>query len=178
MAKSKILMHVCCAPCLIFPLKELMEEDFEVKGFFYNPNIYPQEEYNRRKKTLAEYSKKIDFNVDFPQGYDFDKYLDSTAQNKEKPERCQNCWSLRLKKTAQRAKELNFDGFTTTLLVSPYQDNLLIKEIGEKIASERGMKFYFRDFQQGYKESVRISKEENLYRQKYCGCSFSQNSKD
>ncbi len=174
MNNRRILLHVCCSPCLIYPVKKLRDLGCELTGYFYNPNIHPQEEYNRRKNALFGYAKRINFDLIFSPAHEEQDYFKSIAGNDNRPERCQICWYLRLKKTAEVAKELDFGWFSTTLLVSPYQDISLVRESGERAAFQSGVNFYFHDFRPGYKESVCISKAEDMYRQKYCGCEFSR----
>ncbi len=177
MIKENILLHICCAPCLIYPLKQLRSQGYSVSGFFYNPNIFPQEEYQLRKKTLIDYSQRAEISVNFSSEERNIDFLKEVSTNVDRPARCQKCWYLRLKKTAEQALKMNIPAFTTTLLVSPYQDTELLKAEGERAAKETGVNFYFYDFREGYQEAVRIAKEEKLYRQKYCGCSFSLEEK-
>lgn len=155
----KILVHSCCAPCTTYVYKTLKEEGFEIKGLFFNPNIRPQEEYERRHLTMENYAMRVGLKVIYEPN-DF----------KTEPGNCENCYRVRLTKTAQIAKELNFDCFTTTLLISPYQKHDLFRQIGEEIGQGFGVKFYYKDFRVGYRESIKMSKEMKLYRQKYCGC--------
>ncbi len=173
MDKKNILVHVCCAPCMIYPLKKLREDDFEVGGFFFNPNIEPQEELKKRKKYVFDYANRTDCATFFSEDEDSDKFFESFNGKLEGSERCHTCWYLRLKQTAQHAKKINVKYFTTTLLVSPYQDGQKIKEIGEKVALEAGVEFYYENFSVGYSHAVEVSRLENMYRQKYCGCSVS-----
>ncbi|MFH1092716.1 MAG: epoxyqueuosine reductase QueH [Candidatus Omnitrophota bacterium] len=173
MAGKRILLHMCCAPCEIYPLKKLRQMNFEVGGFFYNPNIYPHYEYILRKKYVMEYSNRVNCNIYFCAGYPDNEFNDVVKDNCERPERCMNCWYLRLKKTAEHARKIKVETFSTTLLVSPYQDKQAIKLLGEEAAAENGVSFFYYDFSVGYQEAVRISKMEQLYRQKYCGCKYS-----
>lgn len=156
---SKILLHTCCAPCTTYVNKWLNENDFEVKGFFYNPNICPKEEYERRLLTMEHYAMVVGLKVIY-EGNDV----------RMLPGECGDCYRVRLKKTAQFAKENNFDCFSTTLLISPYQKHDLLRQEGEEIGREVGVKFYYQDFRVGYGESRQIAREMKLYRQKYCGC--------
>lgn len=173
MSNTKILLHVCCGPCMIYPLKKLREQGFAISAFFYNPNIYPATEYKQRMQTVTDYAGRVHCQTTFAPSYNPGEFSDAIAGNYGRPQRCQACWYLRLKKTAQQAQKQGIGMFTTTLLVSPYQDKQLLNQAGEKAAVESGIRFYFYDFSEGYRESVRISKEEQMYRQKYCGCKFS-----
>lgn len=177
MSKRKILLHICCAPCMIYPLKKLRQDDFEVGGFFYNPNIYPSSEYDLRRMFVHKYANRVNCDVHFSEN-DMSEFFYVGNEGPAKPLRCQICWYMRLRKTAEHAKKINVDTFTTTLLVSPYQDKALIKSAGEKAALDTGTNFYYYDFSSGYQEAVRISKQEELYRQKYCGCRLSLKERD
>jgi len=170
----KLLLHICCGPCALYPIKELLDKKFDkITGFFYNPNIHPPSEYKRRKDALSEAASKICLEVLIPE-YKMEEYFRKTLSKENSPERCQLCWELRLSETADFAKANGFDAFTTTLLVSPYQDHEKVKKIGEKIASEKAVQFYYQDFRPGFKDGQEQAKRENLYRQKYCGCVFSE----
>lgn len=174
----RLLLHICCGPCSLYPINELLKESLgEVSGFFYNPNIHPYSEYFRRRQALKEAFNKDSFRIFFSD-YDMKEFFKAIVDDYSKPGRCQSCWTLRLRRTASFAKENGFDAFTTTLLISPYQDHDLLKDIGKKIEGELGLKFYYRDFRQGFRESQNAAKERQLYRQKYCGCVFSELERD
>lgn len=170
----KLLMHICCAPCSTYPLYLLREEGHNVTGFFYNPNIHPIEEYQRRKDTAKAYSNIVKLEVKYEDGFMEDVWLNYKDSSES---RCLMCYSLRLDKTASYAKENGYEAFTTSLLVSPYQKHELIKELGEKFALKYGVKFYYKDFRPCFREGQAIAKEMGLYRQKYCGCIISFNER-
>lgn len=170
----RVLIHICCAPCLTFPLKELRAKGFVGSGFFYNPNIHPLAEHQRRLKTVEDYSSGAGLDVIYHPSYDIETFFRQTAFKEDREQRCEICHRLRLKKTAQVAKTGGFDFFTTTLLVSPHQQHERIKEVGVQCGAEVGLEFYYQDFRKGFHESVRLSKEAGLYRQNYCGCIFSE----
>jgi hypothetical protein len=144
--------------------KWLGENGFEVKGLFYNPNIRPREEYEKRLLTMEHYATIVGLKV---------IYLPNEVETS--PGKCEDCYRVRLRKTAELARELGLERFSTTLLISPYQKHDLFRQIGEEIGEEVGVEFYYRDFRVGYRESIRISKEMGLYRQKYCGCGVDSN---
>jgi predicted adenine nucleotide alpha hydrolase (AANH) superfamily ATPase len=177
----KLLLHICCGPCALHPIRKLLDKKFDkIAGFFYNPNIHPPSEYKRRKDALSEAASKIEFEVITPD-YKMEEYFRKIFSEDDNGqaclptiERCPLCWELRLSKAADFARANGFDAFTTTLLISPYQDHEKIKKIGEKIASEKGVQFYYQDFRPGFKDGQDQAKKENLYRQKYCGCVFSE----
>lgn len=170
----RLLLHTCCAPCLIYPLEQLGNKGFEIEGFFYNPNVHPFGEYKTRKQAVIDFNNKISrINISYSQ-YLPEEYFRAVNLGEAGPGRCSMCWSLRLKKTAQAAKADGFDAFSTTLLVSPYQNQDLLRKIGEVIAGEYGVKFYFEDFRPGFRKAHDLAKSQGLYRQKYCGCIYSE----
>lgn len=168
-----ILLHICCAPCAIYPLQEIQKEGHRAAGFFYNPNIHPYSEFLKRRQEVEKYSKEAGLNVICPE-YDPEKYFQHIVYNESMHNRCPVCWWIRLEKAAKFAKENGFDAFTTTLLVSPYQDQENIKSIGEDIANRLGIKFYYKDFRVGFKTAHDTAKSKGIYCQNYCGCIFSE----
>lgn len=179
--KKKILVHSCCAPCSTFVYKALLEDGFNICGFFYNPNIHGAKEYHKRLKSMRRWGKIIKKRIIIPEYnikdyfeaiFDFEKEHHRTIE-RDKKRRCAVCFALRLKKTAQVAKKKKFDFFTTTLLVSPYQNQSLLWQIGSDIGAKVGIDFYFRDFRKGYLASRHLARTNNLYQQNYCGCFFS-----
>ena len=169
---KKVLLHTCCAPCTTYVHKNLLEEDYDVTGFFYNPNIHPYTEYDKRITTMRLYALEKDFPVVYIDDYDIENYFDIIFKKGDK--RCFYCYMLRLEKTAAYAKQNGFSAFTTTMLLSPYQDQNLLQEAGDLVSKKINIPFLYKDFRSGYKESIEISKEMNLYRQKYCGCIYSE----
>jgi predicted adenine nucleotide alpha hydrolase (AANH) superfamily ATPase len=163
----KILMHMCCAPCAVYPTEKLIKEKHEVFGLFFNPNIHPIEEYQKRKETLQQLSKIAGIRIEF-----IDGFMQSEWETFKGPdsERCEMCYGIRLQLAAKYALDNGFDAFTTSLLVSPYQKHDLIKELGDKIGGKIGIPFYYEDFRTGYRAGQNKAKELGLYRQKYCGC--------
>jgi predicted adenine nucleotide alpha hydrolase (AANH) superfamily ATPase len=168
----KILLHICCANCAIYPIEQFKEKRDEVVGYFFNPNIHPYQEYQKRLEALEKYSKRVGLKVIYRDEYLLEEFLRNVSHRVK--ERCTYCYSVRLESTAQEAKKNAFDGFSTTLLQSTHQNHALIKEIGERIAGEIGIPFYYEDFRQGWKKGVEISKTMELYRQQYCGCIYSE----
>ncbi|MCX5709945.1 MAG: epoxyqueuosine reductase QueH [Candidatus Omnitrophica bacterium] len=169
----KLLLHTCCAPCEIFPLEQLRSKGFEVAAFFYNPNIHPLSEYKNRKQALADYSKIVNLGVTFPE-YDPKEFFQAVNGKESNPGRCEICWGLRLNRTAKEAKVKGFTHFTTTLLVSPYQDQSLIKKCGEEAAKNSGVEFYYEDFRPGFRKAHDEAKAKGIYCQKYCGCIYGE----
>ena len=159
---KKILLHACCAPCTTYTYQWLKENDFDATGFFYNPNIYPNDEYEKRKKCMEYYCAISRLPMLF-----VEEKAELKAGN------CQSCYASRLSKTARYGRANGFDAFSTTLLISPYQKHDLIKEIGSRIADEEKIEFIYNDFREGFYKSREISAKLNLYKQKYCGCGVS-----
>jgi epoxyqueuosine reductase len=168
----RILLHICCANCAIYPLERMKEKGDDVTGYFFNPNIHPFQEYQKRLDALKKYSERVGVNVIYRDEYLLEEFLRNVSHRVE--ERCQYCYSLRLESTACEAKKNAFDGFSTTLLQSTHQNHALIKETGEHIAHEIGIPFYYEDFRQGWKKGMEVSKAMGLYRQQYCGCIYSE----
>jgi predicted adenine nucleotide alpha hydrolase (AANH) superfamily ATPase len=168
----KTLLHICCANCGIYPLERIKERGDQVAGYFFNPNIHPYQEYQKRLESLRQYSEKVGLAVVYRDEYLLEEFLRNVAERPE--ERCQYCYSIRLEATAREAKKRSFDQFSTTLLQSTHQNHQLIKETAERVAKELGIPFYYEDFRQGWKRGVEVSKAMGLYRQQYCGCIYSE----
>ncbi len=180
--KDKILIHCCCAPCASYPLQKLQQDGFEPIIYFYNPNIYPVEEYNIRKNELKNYAGELGI-VFIDEDYEneiFSQNIKGYENEPEKGARCSICFYLRLDKTAKKALELNIKYFTTTLSVSPHKNSAQIFEQGRKVQQKMAEKLYDVEFleynfkkQDGFKISRQIANQNNMYAQKYCGCKYS-----
>lgn len=168
---KKILLHICCAPCLIFPLEELKKEGYEIKGFFYNPNIQPSNEFMLRRDTLIKYSKEQNLSIDLG-AYKPEDFLKKVLDDLE--HRCYYCYKMRLEASAMMAKKIGAKIFTTTLLYSKRQKHDLIIKIADNIARKEKLSFLYKDFRVGWKYGIEKSKSLGLYRQNYCGCIFSE----
>ena len=168
----KLLLHICCAPCTIYPHEVLLEAGHEVRGYFYNPNIHPYQEFARRSATLKEYSDRTGLAIIWDKTYDVEGFLRLVVFREA--ERCRFCYQLRLAATARVAKESGVDAFTSTLLYSKFQNHELIRELGEAAGRDAGVAFYYDDFRRGWQHGVERSKTLGLYRQPYCGCIFSE----
>ena len=180
--RPKLLLHSCCGPCSTTVIT-MLKEYFDITVFYYNPNIEPREEYEKRKSEQIRLIKELDS--------EFVKFLESDYANeefrsvtkgleeeKEGGARCSVCFKLRLEKTALKAKELDYEYFGTTLTVSPYKNSYIINEIGAMLEKNFGVKYLYSDFKkkEGYKKSIELSKKYNLYRQNYCGCLFGRDN--
>ncbi|MDI6855927.1 MAG: epoxyqueuosine reductase QueH [Candidatus Thermoplasmatota archaeon] len=170
----KILTHVCCAPCFTYVHKKLKEEGNEVIGFWYNPNIHPFLEYRARLESLLRYQELENVEIIYKDEYNLKEFLKGQVNAKD---RCKFCYEHRLRETAKTSKEKGFEAFTTTLLESPFQKHELIKEIGEKSGKEFGVKFYYEDFRAGHEQGKKLASALSLYRQRYCGCIFSEHER-
>jgi four helix bundle protein len=168
----RILLHICCANCAIYPFERIQEKGEEVVGYFFNPNIHPYQEYQKRLEALKQYSEKVGLEVIYRDEYLLEEFLRNVSHQVK--ERCQFCYSFRLEATAREAKGRGFDAFSTTLLQSTHQNHAVIKETGERIAQEVGIPFYYEDFRQGWRRGLEVSKSMGLYRQQYCGCIYSE----
>lgn len=166
-----MLLHTCCGPCSIYPV-DVLGKEVELAGFFFNPNIHPYTEWKARRETLARYAESIGLKMIFDDRYLLEEFIRGVVDREG--DRCAFCYDLRLRRTARAARENNYDAFSTTLLVSPYQKHGLIRETGETIAREEGVEFIYRDFRPGYREATARSRDLGMYRQKYCGCIFSE----
>jgi len=180
-----LLLHSCCAPCSSYPL-EYLSEFFNITIYYYNPNISPYEEFEKRaleqinlinqlktknpiKCIIAEYNND-----------EFEQMVQGLYNEPEGGSRCFKCYNLRLEKTCLFAKENNYDYFTTTLSISPYKNSDKLNEIGKNLEQKYNIKYLYADFKKknGYKRSIELSKIYNLYRQDYCGCIYSKRSRE
>ena len=169
----KLLLHTCCAPCSVYCIKSLRKEGIEPVVYWFNPNIHPYIEYKTRRDTLKEYTKSIGINAIFDENYGLREFCKNVIDDLEN--RCvKYCYRVRLEQTAKYAKENGYDTFSTTLLISPYQNHEALKKIGEEMAEKYGLTFLYRDFRSGFKEGQTEARELGLYMQKYCGCVFSE----
>jgi len=168
----KLLLHICCAPCAVYPIQELRANGNKVAGFFFNHNIHPYQEYMRRLETVRKYAALVELEVIYRDEYLLEEFLINVAANPAA--RCSYCYLSRLEATAAAAVRLGFEAFSTTLLYSRYQRHDLIREAGEQLGKKYGLPFYYADFRMGWQEGIALSKKLELYRQQYCGCIYSE----
>lgn len=188
---KKLLMHACCGPCFTYiehDLREngLLEEDgsyskdFYYKALFYNPNIHPKVEFERRKEAFETLCKIKNVDYDIIDEYNLNGFIkdvvENTGEGKRYKIRCNYCYYMRLKKVFEYAKENGFDIVSTTLTISPYQNHELIKEVGKKLEKEYNIEFRYIDYRQNYRQGQKMARELGIYMQKYCGCVFSFDS--
>jgi predicted adenine nucleotide alpha hydrolase (AANH) superfamily ATPase len=167
-----ILLHICCAPCAIYPLSRLRAEGYSVQGYWYNPNIHPYLEYQKRMSTVREFSAGTGLPVSYRDGYDLDEFLVRVAG--KRPGRCEQCYRMRLDAAAAETKRSGSGLFTTSLLYSKYQNHDLIRGVAREMAREHGVELFYEDFRKGWREGIVGSKAMGLYRQQYCGCIYSE----
>ena len=192
-----LLLHMCCGPCSCYPLKKLRSEGIEPVGYFFNPNIHPYQEWDRRLKTVKEFAEKTQMKLLTDEQFLLRDFLRrALAAEKEtvvpsagtqeealvfvesyktiKADRCRMCYTWRLGEAARFASENGFTAFTSTLFYSIYQQHDLMREIAQHFAESYNVEFYYEDFRSGWQEGIDISLEMGLYRQGYCGCVFSE----
>ena len=180
-----LLLHSCCAPCSSYCLA-VLSQYFNVTVFYYNPNIYPPEEYEMRAKEQQRFINEYPMasEVRFVEGpYDTERFYNMAKGFEKVPEggeRCFKCYELRLRESAKYALDNGFDFFTTTLSISPLKNAQKLNEIGKQLEEEFGVKYLYSDFKkkEGYKKSTEISNEYGMYRQYYCGCVYSKKQRD
>lgn len=179
--KKRLLLHSCCGPCSSYVITYLTRY-FDITILYYNPNIYPYDEYLKRKneqiKLISEIDKVNELDI-LDCDYDNDTYNEKIKGLENEPERgnrCRVCYRMRIEKAAEEAKKLGYDYFCSTLSVSPYKNAEWINEFGKEMEEKYGVKWLYSDFKKknGYKESIQLSNKYNLYRQDYCGCIYSK----
>lgn len=175
--KDKIVLHACCAICSGYPVSFLQDAGYQVIVYFYNPNIYPDNEYQKRleaERTLCKHFGCELVEADYCPNEFYEEAI-GLENEPERGKRCDKCFELRLKKTAEFAKSRGIEKFTTSIVISPHKNFQKLSEIGEKIAQDEGLNFLAIDFKKkdGFLKTNKISRELELYRQNYCGCKFS-----
>lgn len=175
--RPKLLLHICCGPCATHVI-ELLRPQYDLTGYFYNPNVHPEEEYGRRLEAMEGYARRIGLPF-IVEEYDPDNWFTQVRGLEQEPEggkRCEVCFRMRLERVADYASQHGFPYFATTLSISPHKSAQTINRIGTELAERHGLRFHAADFKQedGFKISCQMSKELGLYRQNYCGCVFSQ----
>jgi epoxyqueuosine reductase len=168
----KLLLHTCCAPCLIYPYSQLRLEFSQVNIFFYNPNIHPFKEFRKRVDALEDYVEKLNAALIIEKKYGLVDFLRKVVFNETT--KCDLCYYMRIEKTASTAKKLGFDAFSTTLLYSKYQNHTKIVATCNAISTLLGISFFYQDFREGWQIGVDKAVELDIYRQPYCGCIFSE----
>lgn len=175
---KNIVLHICCGVCAFYPVKLLKEMGFNVEGFFFNPNIYPPEEYLKRKRATDMVSELE--SLEITEGnYEPSNWLSICGEYKDDKEggwRCQLCYRMRLNETYQFMRQKRFDCFTTTLTISPHKNSITINEIGKNIGEDSFLPLDLKK-NEGFRQTIALSKQHNLYHQNYCGCIYSMKEK-
>ena len=172
--KSTLLLHTCCAPCSTHSVARFRAGGWDVTGFWYNPNVHPYVEHQRRRESMTSFSAEIRLPMIWWEDYEMPRFLAAVAAAAARPERCAVCYRMRLERTAAMARERGFEAFSTTLLISPYQDHGLLRRTGEEVAEAIGVPFLYEDLRTGWPERGRLTRQYGLYRQQYCGCVYSE----
>ena len=163
---------MCCGPCSTYSVKRFRELGYNIQGLFYNPNIHPYKEFQRRLDALSQFCEAEHIPLHLRKEYLLEEYLETVMT--DLPNRCRLCYRLRLEEVARTAAKLGIQQFSTTLAISPYQDHELLKLEGDRAGKLHGVSFVYEDLRPGFRESAQMSKQLGLYRQPYCGCIFSE----
>ncbi len=173
---NRLLMHICCAPCSGALLQRLGDEGFQISGFWFNPNIHPLEEWTRRRGSVADMAASLNLPMrwidDIRQSEWLERWTPGDAG------RCASCYDIRMDEAASMASREGFTLFTTSLLISPYQDHEAVRMAGEQAAQRHGITFLYRDFRPFYREGQNLARTRGWYMQKYCGCILSHAESD
>lgn len=170
-----LLLHACCGPCSCYPVKILREKNIEPTLYFFNPNIHPYMEYQRRLNAVREYSEQVKVKLITDENYKLRDFLNNALKAEQSGgNRCAFCYAWRLRESARYAKENGYDAYTSTLFYSIHQNHELMKKIASYFAKRYGIEFFYEDFRVGWQEGIDESIERGLYRQPYCGCIFSE----
>ena len=169
---KSVLIHCCCAHCAAYTVDYWRQQGHEVSALWYNPNIHPFLEHQHRLEAMKCFAQGVHLELAIADGYGIIDYFRQVVGYES--ERCQHCFRLRLAKTAEVAMEKNYSAFTTTLLISLHQEHELIREVGSKLAREKGIDFLYADLRKRYSSSRHMTKGLNLYCQQYCGCVYSE----
>ncbi len=172
MSMKSVLVHVCCAHCTAYPIDHWRQQGYQVRALWYNPNIHPYLEHQQRLEAMQSLAQQMGFPLTISEGYEMPEYFRRVAGHEA--ERCRYCFDLRLSRTAETARQMGFDAFTTTLLISPHHTHELIREAGNRLAEAGGVEFLYADLRKRYSESRHRTKPLGLYRQQYCGCLYSE----
>ena len=166
------MLHSCCAPCSVYCIDTLRESGIEPTSLWFNPNIHPYQEYKARRDTLIDYGGQIGVDVRVLEDYGLRAFVRAVASDID--HRCAHCYTIRLGTAAKYAADNGFRAFTSSLLISPYQNHELLKTVGEAMARRYGVEFLYRDFRPGFRAGQAKARDLGLYMQKYCGCVFSE----
>jgi len=167
-----ILLHTCCANCALYPVSYLRDRGERVTGYWFNPNIHPFLEYRNRLNSVRKMEDILGLQMLYQDTYGLIPFVRAIAGKEN--QRCRVCYFLRLEETARKSVAEGFDAFSTTLLISPYQDQELLRDTGNFLARRYNVEFLFQDFREGFREAQKRAAGLGLYQQKYCGCIYSE----
>lgn len=167
-----ILLHQCCGPCSVYPVKMLKSQGHSITGYWFNPNIHPVTEFYKRLETLRDFDKAEEIPMIIDETYGLVNFVRNVADDHKN--RCGYCYTVRLEAAAKMAAEKGFDAFSSTLFYSKYQNHDLMKQIAESMAEKYSVCFYYEDYREGWKYGIDTSKALGMYRQPYCGCIYSE----
>jgi predicted adenine nucleotide alpha hydrolase (AANH) superfamily ATPase len=168
----RILLHTCCGPCTIYPLKRLRQEGWQVHGYFYNPHIQPYQEFEKRLATLESFAQREELEIIVRNDYELERFFRQVAFREH--QRCIYCYAIRIEAVARLAKKSRFDAFTTTLLYSKRQRHDLVRDLAQEASQKYGIAFYYENFRKGWREGQELAGRQGMYRQQYCGCIYSE----
>lgn len=172
MKTGSLLLHCCCAHCTAYTVEYWRNQGYDVTAFWYNPNIHPYTEHQSRLEAMKKLAETVDMPLVVDDGYDVIQYFRQVAGKED--ERCRHCFNLRLGKTAEAAKNMGFDAFSSSLLISPHQKHDVLRLTGAELGNETNVSFLYADLRKRYSDSRHITKNMELYRQQYCGCIYSE----
>lgn len=168
----RLLLHTCCGPCATYSVQRLRDDGFDLTAFWYNPNVHPFTEHQLRLDSMRRFAVGVDLPLVVAEGYDMPRYLREVVG--DEADRCRHCYKMRLDAAAAQARQLGIDLVSTTLLISPYQNHELLRAVGDEVAAAHGVVFHYVDLRPGFRDSRRLARQLGLYRQRYCGCIYSE----
>ncbi|MDP2873462.1 MAG: epoxyqueuosine reductase QueH [Bacillota bacterium] len=171
---GEVLLHICCGPCATWPVRQLREAGSRPVGFWYNPNVHPYREYMLRLQSCRAMAAAVGLPLEVRDDYALRDYLTRVLPFGAGPERCSECYRIRLEATARKAQEIGLGAISTTLLVSPYQQHERLAAVARQVAAECGLSFVYQDWRAGFRQGRVESRALGLYHQGYCGCVFSE----
>ncbi len=169
---TALLLHICCGPCATYSVTRLRELGFDLLGWWHNPNIQPSEEHRLRAESARDFAARVSLPL-VAGAYEPERFEAAVRGEEERPGRCRRCYRLRLEAAAQEAHRRGIGAISTTLLISPYQDQAALRSIGDEVAAQHGVRFFFENLRRGWSERTRLARAYGLYLQRYCGCRFS-----
>ena len=175
----RLLMHICCSNCAVLPLSSMLDKGHGITGLWFNPNIHPEDEYDRRMNAVREMASVLAIDMEYRGGYGLEEFMRQLEESGAgRPGRCRVCYAMRMRETARECASGGYDAFTTSLLISPFQDHDLLVGEAESAARLYGARFHYEDFRPVWKDGQAIARGMGFYRQYYCGCVYSKAERD